>query len=41
MLDNNVILHARVDGHTLIGNWTHTTMAGPTTQGRFTAENTR
>ncbi len=41
MLDNNVILHARVDGHTLIGNWIHSTLAGPTTQGHFAAENTR
>jgi hypothetical protein len=35
--DDNVYLHAVVDGNTIQGSWIWSTLAGPTTQGRFTA----
>ena len=37
MMDNNVFLHAVVDGNTVRGGWTWSTIAGPRTEGRFTA----
>ena len=35
--DDNVTLHAIVRGNTLLGNWTWSSLTGPTTKGRFTA----
>lgn len=35
--DDNVWLHAEVHGNTIIGAWAWSTIAGPTTNGRFTA----
>ena len=37
MMDSNVFLHAIVDGNTIRGTWTWSTVAGPTIEGRFTA----
>lgn len=35
--DDNVFLHAVVNGNVITGRWTWSTIAGPSTEGRFTA----
>lgn len=41
MADNNVFLHAIVDGNAIMGNWTWSTITGPRTEGLFTASSGR